>query len=167
MYPQENFVPAKSSRMKKTTLLFFCLFPCFFGWSQPEKFLFQDDFEKGLQHWDLSNPGKFVLYTTKDRRHQKIIRLVPGGHNTYMLLKGSENFKSVSIEGDVLFPDTLNSYFGVIYNYTIRGSRNDYGCIYIKGNDNYLRQIPIVMGMYQESFTMIINFPSGKKIKLP
>src|SRR5699024_1794857 len=54
------------------------------------------------------------------------------------LLKGSEGFHNVQIEGDVLFPDSLNSYFGVIYNYTVRDSRNDYGSIYIKGNENYL-----------------------------
>ncbi len=100
--------------------------------------LLKDDFEHGLDKWDLYNPAKIVLLTTADKEHKNVVRLIPGGSNIYMLIKGTEKLKDLSMEGDVLFPDTLDSYFGVLYNYTIAGDRNDYGCIYIKGNGNYV-----------------------------
>src|SRR5205823_3135901 len=97
----------------------------------------KDDFESAPVHWDFFNPSKFV-YTTVAGDHHHVMRLIPGGPNIYMLIKGTEKLKDLRIEGDVMFPDSLDAYFGVIYNYSIHDDRNDYGCIYIKGNGNYL-----------------------------
>lgn len=125
-----------------------------------------DDFEKGLSNWELNNPGKFFLDKLSDKKHNRIVRLVPGGHNTYMLLKNSEGAHGLRIEGDVQFPDTLNSYLGVIYNYSIRGTRSDYGCIYIKGNDNYLWANPHRNGNVSRELYNDYKIPIGKEDRI-
>jgi hypothetical protein len=46
------------------------------------------------------------------------------------------------IEGDVLFPDSTDSYLGVMYNARKLGDRWDFGLIYIKGDGSYLQANP-------------------------
>jgi hypothetical protein len=128
--------------------------------------LVNDTFENGLANWETSNPSKFFLSKLSDAGHNGIVRLVPGGHNTYMLLKNSDKYNGLSIEGDVLFPDTLNSYFGVIYNYSIRDTRNDYGCIYIKGNDNYLWANPHRNGNVSRELYNDYKIPIGEEDRI-
>jgi hypothetical protein len=48
----------------------------------------------------------------------------------------------VRIDGDVLFPDDGNGYLGVMYGFSNRAERTDFGLIYIKGNDSYLQANP-------------------------
>lgn len=46
------------------------------------------------------------------------------------------------MEGDMLFPTVGDSYLGYLYNFTKRGNRQDFGLVYLKGNDNYLQVNP-------------------------
>lgn len=48
----------------------------------------------------------------------------------------------VRVEGEVLFPESGHSYLGLIYNYGEAKGRIDFGSIYIKGNDSYIRVNP-------------------------
>jgi len=105
-------------------------------------FPFKEDFENGLGSWVINNREKIKLISTDDPNHDKVISLYPGGSNTFILLKGSEDQTNLKVEGDVLFPENTDNYFGFIYNYRITGTRADYGCIYIKGNGSYVRVNP-------------------------
>jgi hypothetical protein len=64
------------------------------------------------------------------------------GAPVHALVKGSEGWTNIKVEGDVLFPENEHNYMGLIYNYNVRGPRVDYGCIYIKGNGSYIRVNP-------------------------
>ncbi|MEP5612674.1 MAG: hypothetical protein ABJP45_10520 [Cyclobacteriaceae bacterium] len=102
-------------------------------------FPIEDEFENGLSKWTVNNPEKFNLVETENGH---ALELIPGSSNTYILLKGSENWTNYRVEGDVLFPENDDNYLGFIYNYQVNGNRIDYGCIYIKGNDSYVRVNP-------------------------
>ncbi len=104
--------------------------------------IFFDDFENGLEKWDLNNPAKLPIIDSGNDEHGKALSLVPGGHNVHALIKNSDGWTNIKIEGDVLFPDDEHNYLGFIYNYNVRGTRVDYGCIYIKGNGSYVRVNP-------------------------
>jgi len=58
------------------------------------------------------------------------------------LIRGSERWGPVRIEGEVMFPDGQNNYLGVAYDYRRDGDRTDFGLIYIKGNGSYLMPNP-------------------------
>jgi len=60
----------------------------------------------------------------------------------YALIRGSEDWRDVRIEGDVMFPDSADSYLGFIYRYRDDGRRIDFGSVYIKGNDGYVQANP-------------------------
>ena len=110
--------------------------------NESNDFSFFDDFESGLAKWELNNPAKLPIIVSGDASHGKVLALYPGGHNVHALVKGSQGLTNVKIEGDVFFPSNEHSYFGLIYNYNIRDTRVDYGCVYIKGNGSYIRMNP-------------------------
>ena len=94
-------------------------------------------------NWDINNPEKIRIVDSKDSIHRKVLELHPGASNTFVLLKGTNyETSNLSVEGDVLFPEYDHNYLGFIYNYKVTGIRADYGCIYIKGNDSYVRVNP-------------------------
>jgi hypothetical protein len=105
------------------------------------KISFQDDFEKGMDKWDLVNPPKVRIIESGDSGHGKVLALYAGAP-VHALIKDSERWTNIKIEGDVLFPENEHNYMGLIYNYNVNGSRADYGCIYIKGNGSYIRVNP-------------------------
>lgn len=104
--------------------------------------LFFEDFEHGLQQWDINNPEKIRIIASGDTLHNQVLALHPGGSNTWALIKKSTDWTGIKIEGEVLFPEFDHNYLGFIYNYNIKGIRADYGCIYIKGNSSYVRVNP-------------------------
>lgn len=104
--------------------------------------LFSDDFEQGLQQWELSGKHRIHRIDSQDPAHGKVLALHPGGDNIYALVKGSEGWNHYRVEGDVLFPEDEQNYLGFIYHYNQRHTRVDYGCIYIKGNGSYIRVNP-------------------------
>lgn len=107
-----------------------------------KEIFFSEDFENGLDKWDLNNPAKLPIIDSGNEEHGKVLGLYPGGHNVHALIKNSDHWTNFKIEGDVLFPENEHNYLGVIYNYNVRGTRIDYGCIYIKGNGSYVRVNP-------------------------
>lgn len=103
---------------------------------------FYEDFETDLSKWDINNPEKIRIIDSKDAQHGKVLEMHVGGPNTFALIKNSENWNGVVVEGDVLFPENAHNYLGFIYNYQVNDIRADYGCIYIKGNSSYVRVNP-------------------------
>ena len=102
---------------------------------------FEDDFETGLRKWDIYGAATVTVRASGDSAHGNVLVLVPNG-DAYALVKGSDRFGAVRLEGDVLFPDNSDSYLGVVSNFGRRGRRTDFGAIYIKGNDSYLQVNP-------------------------
>jgi len=94
---------------------------------------FKDDFEKGLEKWDLVNGDKIGIIDSNNPEHGKVLCLHSGGEAVYALIKGSEGWTNIKIEGDLCFPWYTCSYLGVIYNYNVRGPRTDFGSIFILG----------------------------------
>ena len=65
--------------------------------------LFQDNFEDGLARWDVSSPQDIVIRSSGDPAHCKVLVLIPNG-DVYALIRGSDRWKGIRMEGDVLFP---------------------------------------------------------------
>ena len=107
-----------------------------------ERVLFSDDFESGALKWDLVNADKIRIVDSGDSDYKNVMALFPGGQTVYALIKNSEGWTNYRIEGDVLFPEDFHNYMGLIYHYNVRGTRTDFGSIYIKGNNSYIRVNP-------------------------
>jgi hypothetical protein len=122
--------------------LFWLLASCSSTPNHSSSISFFDDFENGLDKWDLNNPAKLQIVASGDDEHRNVLALYPGGHNVHALIKQSDGWTNFKIEGDVLFTENEHNYMGLIYNYNVRDTRVDYGCIYIKGNDSYVRVNP-------------------------
>ena len=103
---------------------------------------FDDDFSDGLSRWELSGAQAISIQESGDPAHGRVLVLEPDGWDVYALMRGSDDWGAVRVEGDVLFPRDEHNYLGVIYNFTRSGARTDFGSIYIKGNGSYLRMNP-------------------------
>jgi len=103
--------------------------------------LFEEDFEAGLGRWEVSPRNAAVILDSRDRARGRVLALVPQG-DVYALIKGSEHWGAVRLEGEALFPSDEDNYLGVIYNFRRRRERADFGVVYIKGNDSYLQANP-------------------------
>lgn len=102
---------------------------------------FTEDFSNGLDRWEIVGTDRFEIIDSGDPAHGPALELLPDG-NVYALIRGSETWGNVRIEGDVLFPTDEHNYLGLLYHHTRRGDRADFGNIYIKGNGSYLRVNP-------------------------
>lgn len=122
-------------------LLMLCLFYLFCS-KTSQNILFFDDFENGCSKWNFVNPDKIRIVHTGDLEHMHVLELIPGGQSVYALIKNSDKWTNFKVEGDVLYPEDFHNYMGLIYNYQVNGSRTDFGSIYIKGNDSYIRVNP-------------------------
>lgn len=120
------------------------LFLLFLALAYPARALqqFQEDFEHGLSRWELVASKWILVIDSGDPAHGKVLELTPGGTAVYALIKGSEEWSGVRVEGDVLFAENSHNYMGFIYNYNDSGGRLDMGSIYIKGNGSYIRVNP-------------------------
>ncbi len=106
--------------------------------------LFTDDFEHGLDRWQVQRAPFIRVVDSNDASHGKVMLLETAG-DQYALIKGSEKWiqtAGVALDADVLFLTPEDNYLGVIYNYQHRGTRDDFGVIYIKGNQSYLQANP-------------------------
>ena len=122
---------------------------------------FFDDFEHGLSGWRLVGEHAIKIIDSKNSEHKNVLMLQPDGI-VYALVKESDNWGGVRIDGEVLFPTNGQNYFGLIYNYTQTNSRSDFGEIYLKGNGSYLRVNPWRDGnvsrlLYEEYKTPLRN----------
>jgi hypothetical protein len=104
--------------------------------------LFTDDFESGIDRWQILGDAGVSLRATADTAHGTVLALEPNGDDVAALIRGSEAWRGIRLEGDMLFPTAEHSYLGLLYNHTTRGARRDFGLIYIKGNDSYLQLNP-------------------------
>ena len=103
--------------------------------------VFSDDFETNLTRWDVIGERAVALRASGDPRHGTVLELTPNG-DVAALIKGSEAWGQVRFEGEMMFPSRVDNYLGFIYNFTARGSRLDFGLIYVKGNESYLQVNP-------------------------
>jgi hypothetical protein len=103
--------------------------------------LFRDSFENGLSNWTIQGEKGIQILETEDPDHRSVLLLQPQG-DVYALVKDSEKWGSVRIEGEVLFPTAEHNYLGIIYNFRLENDRADFGLIYIKGNGSYIRVNP-------------------------
>ena len=103
--------------------------------------VFTDDFESGLSRWDITGDRFVGTRLTDDEAHGRVMQLDAGG-DVLALIKESQTWGAVRLEGEVLFPTAEDNYLGVAYNHQRRGHRHDFGLIYIKGNDSYLQVNP-------------------------
>jgi hypothetical protein len=104
--------------------------------------LLRENFESGMDRWDVSDPNAITIIDSGDSKHGKVLRLAPAHASLYALIRGSETWGRYRIEGEVLFPDDVHNYLGFIYNLRESGRRIDLGSIYIKGNGSYIRVNP-------------------------
>ena len=111
------------------------------AFAAPPSPVFQDDFESGVGHWEITGAPFIRTIDSKDPAYGRVLLLEPAG-DVYALIRGSEKWGGTRIEFDALFPSAEDNYLGVIYNFQRRDARTDFGLIYIKGNDNYLQANP-------------------------
>jgi hypothetical protein len=104
--------------------------------------LAEDGFESGLGLWVLQPPERAVI-VAEPGANNSVLRLTPQrGEYTQILLRDSEEFRNVRLEGRFLFPTDGDGYLGFIYNHQQGSTRTDSGVIYVKSNGSYLRISP-------------------------
>lgn len=103
--------------------------------------VFFDDFEHGLEGWDVYGTEGVAVIASGDPQHGHVLLLDPNG-DVHALIRGSSEWGSVRIEGEVRFPRAEDNYLGLIYNLQRRDARLDFGNVYIKGNGSYLQVNP-------------------------
>jgi hypothetical protein len=102
---------------------------------------FTEEFEGDLSRWELMGAQAINIRESGDPEHGRVLVLEPHG-DVYALIRGSDEWGAVRVAGEVLFPHDDHNYLGVVYNFTRRDDRVDFGNIYIKGNGSYLRMNP-------------------------
>jgi hypothetical protein len=103
--------------------------------------IFAADFERGLAAWELLGPTGVAIRDSGDPDHGGVLELTPNG-DVVALIRGSDLWDGVRLEGDMRFPTDLDNYLGFVYRHTRHGRRQDFGLIYVKGNDGYLQVNP-------------------------
>ena len=110
--------------------------------AQPDsRVLFHDDFERGLGKWEVIGEDAVAVQNSVDPGHRSVLVLSPNG-DAAALIRDSQAWGSVRLEGEMMFPSAVDNYLGFLYNFTTRGSRRDFGLIYVKGNESYLQVNP-------------------------
>jgi len=127
-----------------------------------------DNFDNGLSAWSLMGAQAIKIIASGDAAHGDVLQLT-SDNIVYALVKNSDSWGSVRVEGDVLFPDDGDSYLGLVYNYKKGKFRTDFGEIYIKGNGSYLQVNPWYDGnasrlLYNE-YTTQLSGPDSIVIK--
>jgi hypothetical protein len=120
---------------------------------------FTEDFEDDLSRWKLIGDQAIAIRESDDPDHGHVLVLRPDGL-VHALVKDSDRWGALRVEGEILFPRDEHNYFGLMYNYAETRSRTDFGSIYIKGNGSYLRVNPHRDGnvsrlMYEEYRTRL------------
>ena len=103
--------------------------------------LFQDDFETDLSNWIVEGRDAVSIHRTATD-HGAVLRLQANG-DVHALIRGSEKWDNVAVQGEVLFGEDIDSYLGVVYNFRTQGLRRDLGLVYLKhGPRVYLQPNP-------------------------
>lgn len=101
--------------------------------------LFEEQFDSGLGAWRFPL-GEGHRVVVRDGR--RALHLQTAALPVYALVRGSEAWANVRIEGRVLFSEDDDAYLGFIYRFRDDGGRLDFGSLYIKGNDGYVQANP-------------------------
>lgn len=112
-----------------------------FAAQDAEPLKFEDDFERGLDRWRIVGQNTVRVRPSGDPAHGQVMELAPNG-DAAAIIRQSASWGRVRVEGDMLFPGGGDNYLGFLYNFTERAARQDFGLIYLKGNDNYLQANP-------------------------
>jgi len=103
---------------------------------------FTDDFEDGdLSGWALFNPQAIRVIDSHDASHGQVLEL-QADDAVLALIKDSEQWGAVRVEGDLLFPDDGDNYLAFVYHFQQHGGRTDFSSLYLKGNGSYIRANP-------------------------
>lgn len=105
--------------------------------------LFFDDFEDpGLAAWSFPHGAGHRRIDTGDPERGHALELRTVSRPVFALIRGSERWEGVRVEGLARFPEAVDNYLGLIYRYRDDGRRIDFGSLYIKGNGSYVRVNP-------------------------
>jgi len=103
---------------------------------------FTDDFEDGdLAGWDLLNSQAIRVIDSNNADHGKVLEL-QADDAVLALIRDSEQWGAVRMEGDVFFPDDDDNYLAFVYHFREGERRTDFGSLYLKGNGSYIRANP-------------------------
>lgn len=146
-------------RQYQVLTLILCMAAFFHAHLLQSQVLLNEDFENGLSAWEINTKTGIRIVDSNSPKHQKVLELAPNG-NIHALVKDSDKWGAVRVEGEMLFPNEEHSYLGFIYNYQKRQEREDFGVLYIKGNGSYIRANPWRDGnvsrlMYEEYKTKL------------
>lgn len=124
--------------------------------------LFADDFERGIEQWTLPEGRGVRLLPSDDPERGMVLALRTEARPAIALMRGSEHWGSVRVEGRVLFPENAHAYLGLVYRYTEANGRTDFGNLYIKGNGSYVRANPhrdlnVGRTLYEEYRTPLVG----------
>ncbi|HEX9884924.1 MAG TPA: hypothetical protein VGA70_00475 [Longimicrobiales bacterium] len=122
--------------------------------------LFQDDFERDLEGWTFPHGRGADLIDSGDPAHGQVLSLQTRNLPVLALMRGSEVWEDVRVEGWLLFPESVHNYLGFMYRYVEGDGRSDFGNIYVKGNGSYIRVNPhrdtnVGRTLYEEMFTRL------------
>lgn len=123
--------------LKVRTLIVIILLPIFCS----AQILFEDNFEGDLSAWELNNDASVEIIDSQNPKQGKVLELRPNS-NVSALIKKSNQWGSLRVEGKMLFPENVHNYLGFIYNYQKTSQREDFGLLYVKGNGSYIRANP-------------------------
>jgi hypothetical protein len=104
--------------------------------------IFYDNYEDGFTKWEVEDTLSNRILSTGDPLHKHVLSLKPNNTAQCVLIKNSSDWSRYKIEGDVLFPTDGDSYMGFVYDYNKTADRIDFGCLYVKGNSNYVKVNP-------------------------
>ena len=103
---------------------------------------FTDNFEDGdLSGWALLNSQAIRVVDSNNAAHGKVLEL-QADDAVVALIRDSELWGAVRVEGDVFFPDDGHNYLAFVYHFRQDGRRTDFGSLYLKGNGSYIRANP-------------------------
>ena len=75
---------------------------------------FTDDFDADLAGWQLIGGHAINIIDSGDPKHGRVMELQPDGA-IFALIKDSDQWGDLSIQGDMLFPDDASNYLGIMY----------------------------------------------------
>jgi hypothetical protein len=122
-----------SKQMVIAAILLLVLNCIIYGGEVKKGIHFSDDFENGTGKWEFTNPGKIKIIDSGNGGHRNVLALRSGGPGVYALVKNSDGWTNLRVEGDVYFPYYYHHYLGLIYNYNNIGKRIDFGSIFLLG----------------------------------
>lgn len=105
------------------------------------RLLFSDAFDDGLGRWEIHGTDAVRVRASGDGSHGNVLELTPNG-DVLALIRGSERWTGVRLEGEMRFPTDVNNYLGLAWGASRAAGRWDFGLIYVKGNDGYLQLNP-------------------------